>query len=466
LLRRYSEVFRTLCAIADLLAISAAFATAYVARFQLDVFPEPRGPHESRDYVAVWLASLLIYHVLLRSRGLYAPRRRASRLQEIRKLLEVSVIGTGIVGSLLFFSRGPEISRLMLVTASGLTALALVGLRSLLRFALVEARKRGFNTRSVAIVGTGWLARDVHERLRSHPESGFQICGFIGPRSAGPWTQLPPILGPYESLHDIVTRQEIDQVFIALDRDDPADPMKILENLHDTTVSVRIALDLSGLGTIQAAGEDLDGLPVLCVVDTAVVGWGSVAKRSLDIGVAAAGLVLCAPLLGAIALAIRLTSPDGPVLFRQRRVSLDAREFTMLKFRTMVPGAERETGPTWARPNDPRCTPVGAFLRRTSLDELPQLWNVLLGQMSLVGPRPERPELIRAFRSQIPGYMRRHKMKGGLTGLAQVHGCRGNTPLADRIAYDIRYAAEWSFLLDLRILVRTAIRFLRDPNAY
>jgi exopolysaccharide biosynthesis polyprenyl glycosylphosphotransferase len=242
--------------------------------------------------------------------------------------------------------------------------------------------------------------------------------------------------------------------------------MKIMEALHDTTASVRIALDLSGLGTIQAAGEDLDGLPVLCVVDTAVVGWGSVAKRTLDIAVAAIGLVLCAPILAAIAAAIRISSPEGPILFRQRRVSLDAREFTMLKFRTMVPGAERETGPTWARPNDPRCTRLGAVLRRTSLDELPQLWNVLVGQMSLVGPRPERPELIAAFRNQIPGYMRRHKMKGGLTGLAQVHGCRGNTRLEDRIAHDIRYAAEWSFLLDLRILLRTAFRFLRDPNAY
>jgi len=264
----------------------------------------------------------------------------------------------------------------------------------------------------------------------------------------------------------VLHQREIDHVFVAIDRSDSADPIKILEGLHDTAASVRIAPDLRGLPTIQATAENWEGLPVVCLVDSPVVGWRSVAKRSFDLAAASIALIVLSPLLAGIAGALWLSAPRSPVLYRQRRVSLDAREFTMLKFRTMVPEAEAITGPIWTARDDPRRTRLGALLRRTSLDELPQLWNIVRGQMSLVGPRPERPELIANFRTRIPGYMLRHKMKGGLTGLAQVNGCRGQSSLEDRIAFDLRYAAQWSFGLDLRILVLTALRFLRDPNAY
>jgi len=175
---------------------------------------------------------------------------------------------------------------------------------------------------------------------------------------------------------------------------------------------------------------------------------------------------LLAPALAAIALAVRLTSPGGPVLYRQQRMSLDGRLFTMLKFRTMVPDAEAKSGPCWAVPGDPRRTRIGTFLRSYNLDELPQLWNVLRGEMSLVGPRPERPELIHDFRKRFPGYMQRHKVKGGLTGLAQVSGYRGNTPIEGRLEHDLRYAQTWSLALDLKILLLTLLRSFRDPHAY
>jgi exopolysaccharide biosynthesis polyprenyl glycosylphosphotransferase len=201
------------------------------------------------------------------------------------------------------------------------------------------------------------------------------------------------------------------------------------------------------------------------LVESPLVGWSQVHKRVFDISVATCGLILAAPLMAAIALAIRWTSPNGPVLFRQGRMGLDGRLFTMLKFRTMVPDAEAETGPVWAVRNDPRRTGVGALLRRLNLDELPQLWNVVRGEMSLVGPRPERPEFIRDFRTRIPGYMLRHKMKAGMTGLAQINGCRGNTSIEKRLEHDIDYAQRWSLLLDLKIIALTLIHF-RDPNAY
>jgi exopolysaccharide biosynthesis polyprenyl glycosylphosphotransferase len=178
------------------------------------------------------------------------------------------------------------------------------------------------------------------------------------------------------------------------------------------------------------------------------------------------GLILISPLLAAIALTIRFTSPEGPVLYKQERMGLDGRLFKMLKFRSMMLDAEAESGVRWAVEDDPRRTRFGALLRKSSLDELPQLWNVLRGEMSLVGPRPERPEFIREFRKQIPGYMLRHKMKAGITGWAQINGCRGNTSIEKRLDYDMDYARRWSLLFDFKILALTLVRLLRDPNAY
>ena len=202
------------------------------------------------------------------------------------------------------------------------------------------------------------------------------------------------------------------------------------------------------------------------VVESPLLGWPQVAKRLIDIVVSAIGLVFGAPVIGGIAIGVRLSSP-GPVFYRQERMGLDGRLFTMLKFRTMTSDAEADSGPVWATNDDPRRTRLGRSLRRFNLDEIPQLWNVLVGEMSLVGPRPERPEFIREFRKKFPGYMLRHKMKGGMTGWAQVNGCRGNTPVEKRLENDIAYLRRrWSLLFDFKILVLTFVRAFNDPNAY
>jgi len=258
----------------------------------------------------------------------------------------------------------------------------------------------------------------------------------------------------------------IDQVLIALDRDDPSDAMKAFDDLSDTTAAVRVVLDLAGLPTMRAGLEDLDGLPTLRLVESPLIGWNLVAKRAIDLALSASLLVVLAPLFGVIAAAVKLTRPGGPVLYRQERMGINGLVYTIWKFRTMVPDAEADTGPRWTEPQDARVTPLGVLLRRTNLDELPQLWNVLRGEMSLVGPRPERPELIAEFRRRLPGYMRRHTVKAGLTGLAQVNGWRGNTSLERRLDCDIRYIREWSLALDFKILALTLWRSFRDPNAY
>ena len=211
--------------------------------------------------------------------------------------------------------------------------------------------------------------------------------------------------------------------------------------------------------------EDLDGVPIVNLSRIPMEGLPAVLKRSIDILAAASALLLFAPLFPIIAIAVKLTSP-GPILFRQERMGLDGRSFNLLKFRSMVVDAERNTGPVWASEQDSRCTPIGAFLRKLSLDELPQFWNIIRGDMSLVGPRPERPFFVDEFREQIPHYMHRHRVRAGLTGWAQVHGWRGNTSLDKRIEYDLYYIENWSLALDIKILWMTVTNGMVHEHAY
>jgi len=230
-------------------------------------------------------------------------------------------------------------------------------------------------------------------------------------------------------------------------------------------VDVKVIPDILQFITLKAAVEELDGLPIISLSEGPVTGWNRVAKRALDLAVSALALVILSPLFALIALGIRLTS-SGPVIYGQERMGLDGRPFRMYKFRSMRMDAEAESGPVWTAPDDARRTLVGQFLRRFSLDELPQLWNVLRGEMSLVGPRPERPFFVQQFRTMIPQYMLRHKVKSGMTGWAQVNGLRGNTSLEKRIEYDLYYVENWSLTMDLKILCLTLWRAWRHRHAY
>jgi exopolysaccharide biosynthesis polyprenyl glycosylphosphotransferase len=238
-----------------------------------------------------------------------------------------------------------------------------------------------------------------------------------------------------------------------------------LEGLADSTAAVRLVPDLARAFTLNASVEDFDGMPVVLVTETPGQGWNAVLKRAFDLALSALGLVVLSPVLLALALWVRLDSP-GPVLYAQERVGMNGRRFRMLKFRTMRTDAEAEGEPGWTKPGDPRRTRAGRVLRPLSLDELPQLWNVLVGEMSLVGPRPERPVYVEQFRASVPRYMLRHHVKSGITGWAQVHGLRGDTPLERRIEYDLYYIRNWSLALDVRILFLTVARVFRDSTAH
>jgi exopolysaccharide biosynthesis polyprenyl glycosylphosphotransferase len=332
---------------------------------------------------------------------------------------------------------------------------SIMSLRVALRVTLRQLRARGYNLRYVLVAGAGRLAEEVIARIHDHPESGLSVEGVLADGAEGKRIHDVPVVGEYKDVKQALHGDtRIDQVIIALPRADWQRMDDILAELDDEIVSVTLAPDLSHILTLRSSVGSLDGLPMIGLRESPLVGWASVQKRVFDLAGGALLLAVMWPLLAAIGLGVLVTS-GRPIFYTQRRVGLDGRVFSMLKFRTMLPDAEQAGTPVWARKNDPRRTRFGRLIRPLSLDELPQLWNVLRGDMSLVGPRPERPVFIEEFRREIPGYMLRHKVKAGMSGWAQVHGWRGDTSVHERIEHDIYYIQHWSLKLDVQILAMT-----------
>jgi len=324
--------------------------------------------------------------------------------------------------------------------------------------------RRGIGCDRVLVVGTGDVARLLLEKVQHAPHLGYQALGLVADGSQ----DVPegvPVLGTTEQLPELVERYEVDEVLIGLPEAPRERILDIISKCDRSRIGIKVYPDVFQIIASELSIGDLNGLPMLNVRDVALRGWRLALKRAFDLVVGSAALVFFSPLMLLIALLIKLESP-GPALYVQERMGLDAKPFPMIKFRTMRVDAEKETGPVWAKPNDPRCTRIGAILRRYSLDELPQLINVVLGDMSLVGPRPERPVFVEQFRQSIPRYMDRHREKAGMTGWAQVNGLRGDTSIVERTKYDLWYVENWSLLLDIKILIRTLFRIFRDPNAY
>jgi len=461
-LKRYSEALIGVLFGVDLLLVGASWLAAYGLRLHT-VFATPQGVPPLRDYVLALGAILPLFAWLLRSRGLYSERRIASLSGEVAAIWSTVSFAVLLLTALTFFVRSAEYSRGVVLAFWLLCGGSLTGLRLCARGFLRSVRRRGHNLRHVLVVGAGRLAEEVVDRIHSHAEVGLRIRGVLTDDRSVRHLRGAPVRGGYGDLKAVLAEAPVDQVLVALPREDADQLEKVLRDLDDASVRVSLVPDLLAFMTLRSSVEDFDGLPVISLRESPLVGWAALEKRLFDLLVSGGALLLLSPLLAAVALALRLAC-GRPVFYVQRRMGLDGRVFRMFKFRTMRPDAEAGTGPVWSRSDDARRTPLGRLLRRTNLDELPQLWNVLRGDMSLVGPRPERPELIERFRREIPGYMLRHQVKSGVTGWAQVHGWRGNTSLHERIEHDLYYVQNWSLELDLRILLMTLWRGFR--NAY
>jgi len=465
MLKRHARFFESLMLAADLALVAAAWLGACLLRFAGFPVPLDRPLPPWEPYLYLLGAIVVVWAFVFKAFGLYRPRRLSTHMAEVRDIAGACTVATLVLIAVKFFFLPPfEFSRLVFVYFWALSIATIALARVAFREGLRLLRRRGYNLRYGLVVGAGALAARLVSTLRRHPELGIRVVGCLGDEGGGAVAGLP-VLGRYADVGRVVAARAIDQVFLALPHADFQETQEILDRLAGSPAAIKILPDFGPLLRLCGTAEEFEGLSMLSLQDPALYGWNRVLKRGFDLAGAAVLLLLVAPLLAAVAAAIRIV--DGrPVLYRQERMGLDGRRFLMLKFRTMRVDAEAATGPVWAVPGDPRRTRLGALLRRLSVDELPQLWNVLVGEMSLVGPRPERPVFIEEFRRQVPQYVLRHKVKAGITGWAQVNGWRGNTPVATRTEYDLYYIAHWSLVLDLKILWRTLWQGLAHRNAY
>ena len=462
MLKAHSRLFEHVTLATDVLLIALCWLAAYGLRFYV-VGPPLVTPDipPLREYLLQLAPIVVVWSVTFRWLDLYRPRRLGSYVSEWADVAKASTIGVLVLIAIMQFAfRNIEYSRVVILYFWALSIVAVSFWRATFREGLRLARRHGVNLRRAIVVGGGGTAAELLAALRRRPDVGVQVLGLVGDKRddvGGSW------LGGFEDLRAVLDRESVDLVLIALPQADHGRLGAVLSDIGDDPVAIHLLPDVYGLVSMRGGIEEFEGVPIIHLRESPLYGWNRVLKRGLDLVVGALALVALAPVLLVIGVAVKLSSP-GPLLLRQERMGLDGRAFSMLKFRTMRADAEAETGPVWASPDDDRRTVVGAVLRRFSLDELPQLVNVLRGDMSLVGPRPERPVFVETFRHRIPGYMLRHKVKAGMTGWAQINGWRGNTSLEKRIEYDLYYIERWSIGFDLAILVKTIWRGFR--NAY
>ena len=466
MLKRHSQFFESLMLLSDLLVIAASWIAAYYLRFFWGPVPVYRGIPGLRPYLFLLALIVVIWGVAFKAFGLYRPRRVSSRFAEVWDIAKACTLAVLILVALTFFLKQFEFSRLVIVYFWIFSIASVSLVRGSFREALRMLRRRGYNLRHVLIVGDGGLARKLAERIDARPDIGLRIVGVLAgdPEMVGEKMEGLRVLGTYEEAGKIAGRLSIDKVFIAIPIEAYGRMEAILRSMEAGFLDINVVPDLYQYVTLRGGVEEFDGIPLISLQDSPLYGWSLVAKRITDVALSALALLITGPLMLLIAVAVKLTSP-GPILYRQERMGLDGTIFQMLKFRSMTSDAEANLGPVWAARNDRRRTPIGALLRRTSLDELPQLFNVLKGEMSLVGPRPERPVFIEELRTRIPKYMLRHKVKAGMSGWAQVNGWRGDTSLETRIEYDLYYIENWSLLFDLKILWLSLWRGFIHRNA-
>jgi len=453
--------------IIDGLLVMAAFVAAYYLRLATEIIPAVDVPPLDTYYgpLAIQIGSIWLTFFFSR---LYFLKRGVSLIDLAYRIFVAVSVGTAIATALTAFTvKGLEIvyPRLMLAYVWLLSIALLVAGRVLVNVAQGWLRARGRMKQRMVIVGTTDIGRLVLSKVQQSPHLGYQVVGFVENDPPGPTFEGLPVLGATAELGDIVAEGQIAEVIIALPQATRREILAIASHCTDNDVSIRVFPDLFQIMTTEVSIGDLNGLPLVSIRDVALRGWRLTLKRVVDLAFSAAVLVLFSPFLLLAALLIKLES-RGPALYIQERVGLDGTPFPAVKYRSMRQDAEAETGPVWASAGDPRRTRMGTLLRRFSLDEIPQFINVLLGQMSIVGPRPERPVFVEEFARRVPRYQERHREKAGITGWAQVNGLRGDVPIEDRTAYDIWYVENWTLGLDFKIMLKTVFEIIRGTNAY
>ena len=489
--QRSAVIEPTVYMVMDAIMLVVAFVLTYWFRFHSGLVLVPLGIPPLGPYLVSSVVIVLVFLSIFYSHGLYSDRggRRAER--DFVELFRGVILASLLVLALSFFVRTTTFSRWFFGLFFWFSWAFLCLGRVISRRILARVLHRGMRRTRLLLVGSNPMRGRLLNTLRELPGLAMEPVGWLrmpdegdqGPGSpaaaapaaaplaaggqpfAGGLEPSVPCLGAVEEVREVVLGHDIDRVILTLRFDQMPLISRIAVDLANLTTEVQWVPDLFELHTSKMRLREVAGIPFISVREVSLSGADRIVKRTFDVILSVLALLVLAPVLVALAVLVRSTS-SGPVLFRQARVGRDGREFDMLKFRTMRTDAEVASGPVWAQEDDPRVTPPGRMLRRWSLDELPQFWNVLCGEMSLVGPRPERKVFVDQFSREMPRYFERHRVKSGLTGWAQVNGLRGNTSIADRTLYDLHYVENWSVWLDVRILLMTVHHVLRGENAY
>jgi len=463
--RDKSEFLYTgLLVLIDVVMIVVAFVFSYFLRLWTEQL-SAADIGSLRDYLSVVVIQVPTLVTVFFFSKLYHRQRGMSHVDEFYSVFVGVSVGTimSVAFNAFLVRNGPDYTRRMIVFDWVLTiVLVTVGRLAYarLKWAL---QSRGVGAARVLIVGTGETGRMVLRPIQRAPGLGYKLVGMVRHDTLVEDLGVP-VLGTTEELSSLIASHQIDEVIIALPEAPSNQILPIISDCHRAKVATRVYPSVFQLITSDLSIGHLGGLPLLTVRDTVLRGWRLTLKRTMDLVGSAVGLVLFSPLMLQLAVLIKLDSP-GPVFYTQERMGLDEKPFQVIKFRSMKADAEEETGPVWAVKEDPRRTRLGALMRRFSLDELPQFINVLLGEMSLVGPRPERTVFVEQFKQLIPRYVERHQEKAGMTGWAQVNGLRGDTSIVERTKYDLYYIENWSILFDLKILIKTFFTFFRQKTA-
>jgi exopolysaccharide biosynthesis polyprenyl glycosylphosphotransferase len=453
--------FAFILLLVDALVMAVAFAGAYFFRFGVLPMMPGIGRPPFEPYLYTLPVVVVLWLVVLKALGLYGRRARSFGWDTIFALLGAILLGAVFLGAVGFIYRGFSYSRLVLAVAAVFAFMGLCVARAAAVYVRGYLLKRGVGAKRTLVVGASVAANELCRRLMNGPASDYYLVGVIQPGGGGAEKGCK-VLGDLEDFFDVVVRERVAVVFFGGDIPDQVLLDLVLE-CDIKGVEVRMLPSTLELMTSKVYADEALGVPVFALRQFRLTGFNRFIKRVMDVVAATFLLAVFAPVWAVTVLVIKITSP-GPVLYRQVRVGQDGRTFELFKFRSMRQDAEADTGPVFAKANDERVTLFGCFLRRTSLDEVPQLLNVLKGDMSIVGPRPERPYFVEKFLSDVPRYVERHKVKSGMTGWAQVNGLRGNTSITQRVEYDLYYIENWSLLFDLQIILRTLAQVIRGKG--
>ncbi|GAA0137501.1 undecaprenyl-phosphate glucose phosphotransferase [Paenibacillus sp. YSY-4.3] len=468
MIRKNQRFLTQLYILADFMFIQLSFLLAWWVKFESGLIPYE--PPLSIEIYAFWSlvygAVSILVGILI---SFYSPKRKKRFADEVLKIIQVHFTSLVILLSLMFFVKQVDISRYYLAIYIGLNLLFIMLYRYFLKKSLKQLRRKGYNKQFVLIIGAGSLGRKFHDNLKLYPELGYEIIGFLDDYqqgNVGEKGKYSPILGTVNQLEEILESKLIDEVVLALPLNAHSKYARIISSCEKAGVRTLIIPDFFDYLPARPYFDNFAGMPMINVRDIPLDMTGNrLVKRAFDIVFSIAAIIMTLPVMLFVVIGIKLTSP-GPVIFKQERVGLNRRTFQMYKFRSMnvLPEGVIDTG--WTTENDPRRTKFGSFIRKTSIDELPQFFNVLAGHMSVVGPRPERPYFVEQFREEVPKYMVKHHVRPGITGWAQTHGLRGDTSIEERIQHDIFYIENWSMLLDIKIILRTIIHGFVNKNAY